>query len=290
MDRLERVASLQVSASDALRAARAEVWTALPGILQSFSPEKMTAVVQPAIQARVQQRDGSWENVSLPLLVDCPVVFPGGGGFLLTFPLAEGDEVLVVFAKNCVDAWWQQGGVQPQAEVRMHDLSDGFAIPRVWSQVTKPGDLSTTATQLRTADGVAYLELGPDGIVLLAPKVRMRNTAGDVYVEVDEVQVNLVGPVMLNTGSTPVQRVNSGSLAWAGAAIGAFGASGFAVSVPGSLAGDVVILGHETPGPALVAYTPWVNPAGTVSVNVLNPSAAPVVVPPHTVNAITIGV
>ena len=63
-----------------------------------------------------------------------PVVFPGGGGFALTFPVAAGDECLVVFASRCIDAWWQSGGVGEPMEPRMHDLSDGFALIGVRSQ------------------------------------------------------------------------------------------------------------------------------------------------------------
>jgi len=99
--------------------------------------------------------------VALPLLLDCPVVFPRGGGCTLTFPVAEDDECLVVFASRCIDAWWSAGGVQVQSEFRMHDLSDGFAIPGPYSQATKISNISTTAAQLRSNDGEAYLQLNP---------------------------------------------------------------------------------------------------------------------------------
>lgn len=136
---------------------QAQIWTAIPGIIQSFNASHMTCVVQPAIQAKRFMPDGSVKNVSLPLLLDCPVQFPAGGGCTLTFPVVAGDECLVVFSSRCIDAWWQSGGVQPQAELRMHDLSDGFvmlgfrSVPRVISA------LSTTSAQLRTDDGAAYV-------------------------------------------------------------------------------------------------------------------------------------
>ena len=94
------------------------------------------------------------------------VVFPGGGGFALTFPVAAGDECLVVFASRCIDAWWQSGGVGEPMEPRMHDLSDGFALVGVRSQ---PHRLSpavhTGNTQLRADDGSAYVEITPGGAV-----------------------------------------------------------------------------------------------------------------------------
>ena len=62
---------------------------ALPGIIQSFDPESLTAVCSasdPLHRAR-QRRQQSTKDY--PLLVDVPVVFPRGGGCTLTFPLAK---------------------------------------------------------------------------------------------------------------------------------------------------------------------------------------------------------
>jgi phage baseplate assembly protein gpV len=84
-----------------------------------------------------------------------------GGGCTLTFPIAQNDECLVVLASRCIDSWWQLGGVQVQAEFRMHDLSDGFAIVGPFSQATKISGWSTSAVQLRSNDGKAYVQLNP---------------------------------------------------------------------------------------------------------------------------------
>ena len=139
----------------------AMLWTALPGIVQSFDPQTMTCEVQPAIQGKVQNEDGSVSVVNLPLLLDCPVVFPRGGGCSLTFPIRAGDECLVVFADRAIDFWWQSGGVQPPAETRMHDLSDGFVLVGPYSQPQVLSGVSTSAVQLRSDDGQAFFELNP---------------------------------------------------------------------------------------------------------------------------------
>lgn len=143
------------------------MWTSLPGIIQSFDPVKLTAVVQPAIQGIVQQQDGTTKAVNLPLLLDCPVVFPRGGNCTLTFPIAEGDECLVIFSSRCIDSWWQNGGHENKPmEPRMHDLSDGFCLPGVFSQATKISNVSTTTVQLRSNDASTYVELDPAGQVV----------------------------------------------------------------------------------------------------------------------------
>lgn len=156
----------------ALDGRQAAIWTALPGIVQSFDPVAMTCVVQPAIQGRVTTKDGVASFVNMPLLLDCPVMFPGGGGATLTFPVSLGDEALVVLANRCIDAWWQQGGIQPPMEARMHDLSDGFAFVGVRSQPRRLTGVSITKVQLRADDGLSYVELDPAGQIA---KIRAPN-------------------------------------------------------------------------------------------------------------------
>lgn len=150
----------------AILAALTQVWTAIPGEVVSYDSQKVTVVVQPVIKAQITDKSGKQSMVSLPVLPDVPVLFPGGGGCRLTFPIHAGDECLVVFASRSIDAWWQSGGVQPPIEPRMHDLSDGFAIVGPMSQAKKISNISATTTQLRSNDGSTYVELDPNGQIL----------------------------------------------------------------------------------------------------------------------------
>ncbi len=129
------------------------LWTAMPCIVKSVNLAKMTLEAQPAIQGTVQNENGVTQSVNYPLLVDVPIVFPSAGGFTMTFPIAANDEVLVVFASRCIDAWWQSGGIGRPMEARMHDLSDGFAIPGPRSQPRVIPAISSTGVQLRNDAG-----------------------------------------------------------------------------------------------------------------------------------------
>lgn len=165
----ELLADSEEQAARAFKSRQAGIWTALPGIIQSFDPVKMTCVVQPAIKAVLFAQDGSASDVALPLLLDCPVQFPSGGGFTQTFPLKEGVECLVVFASRCIDAWWASGGIQSQAEMRMHDLSDGFCIPGIRSVPNVIANISLTSTQLRSDDGSTFVDVAEDAVKIVAP-------------------------------------------------------------------------------------------------------------------------
>lgn len=162
---------------------------ALPGIIQSFDPDAVTAVVQPAIRYIERDNDGNKSTKDYPLLVDVPVVFPHGGGCTLTFPVKEGDECLVIFADRCIDFWWQSGGIQEPVDGRMHDLSDSFCIVGPQSQAKKIGGISTTAAQLRTDDGSAFIEVSAGGNITAT-------TAGNATINAREIVLN--GNVTIN--------------------------------------------------------------------------------------------
>lgn len=140
---------------------QSKIWTCLPCIVESYAPGVQTLVAQPAIQGVTTDAQDNQASVNLPLLVDVPVQFPSAGGVTMTLPIQAGDEVLVHFSSRCYDAWWQSGGVQPQAEFRMHDLSDGFAVPGLRSQPRKLANVSATTAQIRTDDGQNYIQLDP---------------------------------------------------------------------------------------------------------------------------------
>lgn len=146
------------------------MWTAMPGIVKAVDFSEMTLSVQPAIQGTIVGEDGVSQQVKLPMLIHVPINFQMAGGFALTLPIAINDEVLVVWACRAIDSWWQSGGVQKAVEVRMHDLSDGFAIIGIKSKPNVIPNISTTGAQLRNQDGTTYLEIASDGkIKMVAP-------------------------------------------------------------------------------------------------------------------------
>lgn len=149
---------------------QAKIQTTTVGILQSYDPATNTAEVQVAISSILTNPDGTTTNISGPFLVDAPVHWPGGGAFLLTFPLTAGDEVQVNFGSRGIDYWFQNGGQQPPTEARMHNFSDGFISPKLYSLPKVPPSISTTTAQFRNFAGTAYLELAAGGVInIVAP-------------------------------------------------------------------------------------------------------------------------
>lgn len=198
MDRRERTDDPVEATRAAQDGKQTEMWTALPGIVQSFDSEAMTVTVQPAVKGQIQDEKGASSAVNLPMLVDVPVVFPCGGGFTLTHPIRQGDECLVVFASRCIDGWWQSGGIGGTPDERMHDLSDGMAIvgPRSQARVLSP-PVDAENVQLRSDDGQSHITMMPDHTIRAQnPAAKMTLTPdGAVSVEAD-VKISLKAPVI----------------------------------------------------------------------------------------------
>jgi hypothetical protein len=128
---------------------KADLHTALPGKIVSFDAGAQTAVVRPGIKRYFMGQ--GWKT--LPDLMDVPVQFAGGGGFVLTFPVAADDECLILFSERAIDTWYASGGEQVPHEYRTHDLSDAFAILGVRSKPHKVASFSTSSVELRSLDG-----------------------------------------------------------------------------------------------------------------------------------------
>lgn len=168
------------------RQASIKIHCHVPGIVQAYDAEQQTVTVQVAIRECLITENGAENWTNVPLLLDVPIVFPRAGGYVLTLPITQGDEVLVCFGDACIDAWWQNGGVQNQIDIRRHDLSDAFAIPGPWSQPRRVSNYSGNSCQLRNEAGTAYVELAGSTI----------NIVGSA--------VNITAPAVTVTGRTTV--------------------------------------------------------------------------------------
>lgn len=201
MDRNQLLNDAESAFRIAFEGRQSQIWTTFPAIVQSINWDEMTVEVIPAIQGSVEGEDGSIQYVNMPLLVDVPINFPSVKNFVLTLPIAAGDEVLVHIASRCIDSWWQSGGVQKPAEFRMHDLSDGFAVPGIYSKPNVIPNISTTDMQLRNRSGTTYIGIKPSGEIDLVSPVGIKVT-GDLTVS-GEVTAGII-PIPLTTHLHPV--------------------------------------------------------------------------------------
>lgn len=210
MDRNQTLNDPETAQRYALQGLQAQMWTAMPAIVQSVDRAKMTCEIQPAIKGVATDSSGVQSYMSLPLLVDCPINFPSAGGFIITFPMKVGDEVLAVIASRCIDSWWQSGGVQPPMELRMHDLSDGFVIPGPRSLPNVVSNISATDLQIRNDGGDTIISITADG------KIGIENGETDLNTLLTNFQSAMSGfmqSIIANGIATPTTPITWASLA-----------------------------------------------------------------------------
>ena len=113
--------------------------TSMPGSIVKYYPETQEADVQPLLKLAYVNEDGTEGVDELPVIQGVQVAFPRAGKFFMTFPLAKGDPVLLVFSERSLDEWSASSGKVPvdPVDLRMHDLSDAVAIPGCYPD-TKP--------------------------------------------------------------------------------------------------------------------------------------------------------
>lgn len=114
-----------------LDARLADLHTALPGRVRAYDAATQTADIEPMIKRGVPT-GGEEDEVALetlPVLPSVPVLFPSGGQCFVTFPLAVGDPVLLVFSERDTSQFRATGAVSDPGVPTMHGLSGAVAIP-----------------------------------------------------------------------------------------------------------------------------------------------------------------
>ncbi len=136
------------------------VHTMLPGKVQSFNAGTGRAVI--VIGPAQGLKNG--QKLEFPPLIDVPVQFARFGGYAVTMPVNAGDTVAVFFSERSMDNWLRTGQTgQVPAEGRFFSLSDGFAVPGLWSSPPSIG----TALELKAENGSASVAIQSGGNVTL---------------------------------------------------------------------------------------------------------------------------
>lgn len=165
-----------------------DLHTALPGRVQSYDAATQTADIEPMIKRGVPT-GGEEDEVALetlPVLPSVPILFPSGGQCFVTFPLAVGDPVLIVFCERDTSQFRGTGAVSDPGVPTMHGLSGAVAIPCAFGpRSAAMSGVSTTDLVVGRANGLANLTIksgtaevgGNSDAAALASRVKALETA-----------------------------------------------------------------------------------------------------------------
>jgi len=153
-----------------------DVHTALPARVLSFDAATQTASVQTGIKRLFIDNAGENETIrpeNLPVINNVPVIFPKGGGYSLTFPVAAGDECLLIFVERGLDTWHDTGKDSAPLGRRMHDLTDAVCYVGLSSMPAKIPVYSDSAVRLQSDDGNSHVEIEGSEITVTATSVKI---------------------------------------------------------------------------------------------------------------------
>lgn len=114
--------------SSAVETALQGIWTALPGRVEAYDPERQTARIQLAVRNVHVGEDGNRVVEAIAPLPSVPVIHLGGGGFRTVCPVRPGDTALVIFASRSIGSWLTSGEIVDPGAAHHHDVSDGVAL------------------------------------------------------------------------------------------------------------------------------------------------------------------
>jgi hypothetical protein len=168
--------------------------TALPGIIIAFDPATNKARIQPALNKKFLNDS---QGNPLPILENVPVMFPGGGSFNITFPINEGDYVLLIFIERSIDLWKSVGGQVTPNDPRKFNLSDAIAIPGL-----QPfnGDFSNNISgdfSITYAGSKIIIHANGDIEISTANKVAIGNQVTEVLDAISRLMGLLQGPTVM---------------------------------------------------------------------------------------------
>lgn len=136
-----------------------DLHTAMPAKVTAYDRTTQSISAQPLIKQGTLNEEGDRQVTAYPVITHVPVCFPGSGGFSITWPIAVGDIVLLVFASGSLDKWLSVGGHVDPNDDRRHNLSDAIAIPGLRPFSGAIDGLSSTHMEIQAAPG-AEIRIG----------------------------------------------------------------------------------------------------------------------------------
>lgn len=157
--------------------------------VQSFDSEAqtVTATINYTKSFMQRQEDGSYIPVAqnYPILLDVPIIILGGGNASLTFPIAKGDECLILFNDRDIDNWFNGQNTLPPATSRLHSFSDGIALVGfrdIASYDTDSVVIKNGTNQIKIGSGFSDPNL-----------IKISNSATSITAILDNISVLLAG-------------------------------------------------------------------------------------------------
>ena len=142
----QRNPSLEEVIRAAIESYLGDFYVAMPGTVVKYNSATQSADVKPLLKKTVIFDSGEEAVESIPIVPQVPVIFPRTSQYFLSFPLAPGDNVLLLVNDRSIDSYMGSTGkfdVDP-VDLRQHDLSDAVCLPGFFPTTASITDVIAT--------------------------------------------------------------------------------------------------------------------------------------------------
>lgn len=221
---------------------RDNVYTSLPAKVKGVSSFGNKQFVDVVIDVARKRTTGSVDSGAGLTFYDVPIVMPSAGGGMLSFPVAVGDTVLLVFSMRSIELW-KRGDASEESiptDSRHYNKNDAIAISGLYTSSTNLRP-STTDVELKFKN--SSIKITPEDLIRLdnsTASVEM-NQDGTVTVDNGSVSVTLNpdGSHSIDNGSGSIVLGSNGVVNINGVTISTSGA----ISTPSSVTASGSISG-----------------------------------------------
>lgn len=126
--------------------------------------DKDTQRAQIRVGVEIVDRNGV--TIDPPVIIDVPVLFPGGTQFMIIHRVDPGDEGFLIFSQKCLDAWKQTGGVARNPLARFNSLHDAFFVIGARPLPAKISSFSNNGIRLQSRNANYHVWIKNNGDII----------------------------------------------------------------------------------------------------------------------------
>jgi hypothetical protein len=171
--------------------------------IEKFDKDKQTCSATIKYKKTFFEKDQAGNDTVVlkdyPILLDVPVIVLGGSTAHLTFPIASGDECLILFNDRSIDSWLASGQVGPVSSSRLHSFSDGIALVGLNSLANSIQNYDGTRAVLR--NDKAMIGVGPNLIRIANDQYNLNQLLQSLMMDLQSLTMQL--STLTVSGVTP---------------------------------------------------------------------------------------
>ena len=183
----------------ALRKWLESVDDALPVQVLGFTPPTSTDFAYVSCRSLIQIVGTGGQLSPRETYPKIPVLMLGGGGFIIYFPVKEGDIGYIKAMDRDISLYLQSGGTAKPNINALHSFSSSIFIPQAARNlILSEEDMGNLV--LQTLDGISKISIGDEKITISAPSVEI----------IGETIINMTGNLAVNGNITATGTITPG--------------------------------------------------------------------------------